>query len=160
MPSTTPVGTTSSDSSWQAKPLVRLDAESLSSEPRVSRSKPIPVASYVFGGAAVVGLGMFTYFGLSELSDLKEKERLDEANARARDSGQPEQACGSLCERGRRDFVLTYVGLGVAVAGVTGAVLAYVLSEPEPNARSAGLRLELTPLAAGSGGLARLSGAF
>ena len=149
------------------KPLVTLDAASLydpyDSAPPPStaeRSKAIPVTSYALGGVAVVGLGMFTYFGLSELSDVKEKERLDVLNARRKELGQQEQPCGSLCDRGTRDFILTYVGLGVAVAGAAGAVLAYVLSEPKPTEHASGLRLGAAPLASRRGALLQLSGAF
>jgi hypothetical protein len=150
------------------KPLVTMDAASLytaddSSRPAAttsSASKTIPVTSYVLGGVAVVGLGMFTYFGLTELSDVKEKERLDAANALRRDKMEPEEPCGSLCDRGKRDFVLTYVGLGVAVAGAAGAVLAYVLSEPQPAERADRLHLDLAALPQRRAALLQLRGAF
>jgi hypothetical protein len=108
----------------------------------------------------VVGVGMFTYFGLSELSAVKEKERLDASNAQRERLGQKLEECAALCERGRRDFILTYVGLGVAVAGAAGAVIAYVVSDPEPAQRSARLRLGVTPLTTQRGAVLSVSGAF
>jgi len=143
------------------KPQVTMNAESLyASEPADSGGKSIPVASYVFGGVAVVGLGMFTYFGLSELSAVKEKEKLDATNVMREQNGQPPLDCGDLCEQGQRDFILAYVGLGVAVTGATGAVLAYVLSDPEPPARGASTQLRVLPLASQRGALLQVQGTF
>ena len=148
------------------KPVMVLDETSLKRPSHAERDaprghKPIPVASYIFGGVAVVGVGMFTYFGLSELSEVKEKEALDVSNAERERQGLPIEECAELCERGRRDFILTYVGLGVAVAGAAGAVIAYVVSDPQPAEPSSGrLRLGVTPLAAQRGAVLSVSGAF
>jgi hypothetical protein len=147
------------------KPVVVLDAASLgdANDPQrdqAPRHKPIPAASYILGGVTVVGLGVFTYFGLSELSEVKEKERFDAANAQRVQNGTAAPECGSLCDRGRRDFILTYVGLGVAVASAAGAIIAYAVSDPGPVQSAAQLRFSVAPVAASRGALVQLTGAF
>ena len=77
-------------------------------------SHGVPTLAYVFGGVAVVGLGVFTGFsliGLSKESDLR-------------------SSCAPFCaqseiDSARRDYLVGDIGLGVAV--VAAAATVYVL---------------------------------
>jgi len=92
-----------------------MDAES---RPRLTRSWP--VATTVLSGVALAGVGTFAYFGLNGLS------KRDDAKRCSMD-------CGDLIDRGKRDYIVADIGLGVAVAAAVSAVLVYTLVESKPH---------------------------
>jgi len=74
----------------------------------------VPVATYVLGGVAIVGLGAFAYFHFSGVSDYNSKN--DE--------------CSPYCNPDdvdpiRKKFTYSYVSLGVGAAAAVGAAAFY-----------------------------------
>lgn len=91
-----------------------------------SDKEKLRIAAYVAGGVAVVGLGMFTIFGLSSNSTYSDLE----------------QACGTgPCPPGHEDDIstgrtqqtLANVGLGVALVGAAAGATLFVLSMPRSD---------------------------
>lgn len=106
--------------------LIELRVEAPKSEPEkgttgasarvASDSRGIPTGAWILGGAGVLALGSFGYFGLSAKSELN---KLD--------------SCSPQCDRsqsdaGRRDALIADVSLGVGVVALAGAVTWAVLS--------------------------------
>jgi hypothetical protein len=74
----------------------------------------VPVATWVLGGIGVVGLGAFTYFRLSGVSDYN------------RMNGDPPEGCTPNCnpddvDKVRNKFTYSYISLGVGAAALVGA---------------------------------------
>jgi hypothetical protein len=118
-----------------------------------SSSSPVPIATYVLGATAVIGAGMYAYFGLTGLS----KEH------KVRDL-QADAPCGSLCSEGKRDYVLADIGLGVTVVAAAGAITTFLLlrdttpaSQTEAGASAS---VGILPLTTQRGALLHWSGSF
>jgi len=97
----------------------------------------VPVLSYVLGGAAVVGIGTFAYFGLTGAAEHRD----------AQDS------CAPVCSAARvkdieRSYLIADVGLAVGLASAAAAVLVYFTGQAEEREDTA--RLELSPSRAGA----------
>ncbi|HYQ17424.1 MAG TPA: hypothetical protein VEQ58_16740 [Polyangiaceae bacterium] len=83
----------------------------------VKGPRHVPVMSYVLGGVGVLGLGAFTYFRLSGVSDYNGYN----------------STCSPRCNPDdvdpvRKKFVYSYVGLGVGLASLAGAGLVFVFA--------------------------------
>lgn len=92
--------------------------------PAAPPTKPgIPIPSFVLGGVGLVGLGAFGYLRLSGTSDYNELGK----------------TCSPYCDPAETDkihtkFQMSYVALGVGVAGLGGAALFYVLTRNKQGA--------------------------
>jgi len=84
----------------------------------------IPLATYVLGGASIVGLGTFGYFAIAGKNEYDEL-----ANSCAPDCPK------SRTEDGRRAYIIADVALGVSVACAAAAVWAYFAAESEDAER-------------------------
>lgn len=93
---------------------------------------------YVTGAAAIVGIGVGTFFGVKALSDKKDYD----AN--------PTQ---DIHDRGTRNALISDMGFGIGVTlAITSAVLFFTAPSGEPAKKAAGLTV--TPVAApGAGGI-------
>jgi hypothetical protein len=92
----------------------------------------VPVATYVLGGAALVGLGAFTYFAVSG------KNRLDELS----ESCGPDNCTPRQIEGGKTQYIAADIALGVGVASAIAAVVVFFAAggadsaaPAEPSAR-------------------------
>lgn len=83
----------------------------------------IPVATYVLGGAALVGLGAFTYFAVSG------KNRLDELT----ESCGPDDCTERQVEGGKTQYVAADIALGVGVASAIAAVVVYFAASDDDS---------------------------
>lgn len=110
----------------------------LASEPmRRDSSRGIPTFSYVLGGAGLLGLGGFAALRITadqRYSDLEDQ-------------------CAPNCQTSDLDtlkmrYTLSYVSLGIGVAGLAGAGLAFALQSSEPE--SPPTTLSVAPLAGGA----------
>jgi serine/threonine-protein kinase len=93
---------------------------------------------YVTGAAAIVGIGVGTFFGVKALSDKKDYDAT------------PTQ---DIHDRGTRNALISDMGFGIGVTlAITSAVLFFTAPSGEPAKKSAGLKV--TPIAApGAGGI-------
>ena len=116
-------------------------------QPPVAHKKPaIPVMTFVLGGVGVVGLASFTYFRLSGVGDYNHYN----------------STCSPYCNPNdidsvRTKFLVSYISLGVGIAGVAGAGLVYVLNHGGGD-ESGQTTASIEPL--GGGALARLRTRF
>lgn len=125
------------------------------SEPEPNRS--IPLASYILAGAALVGGGMFAYFGLRSNSFASEFDDLHCADAATRRSEGLEPRCSNLESRGELYSNVANVSLGLGLASLGTAVLVYALTPPSPGEQDPGIAsLEPVP----GGVMFRLTGQF
>ena len=88
-------------------------------------ARRVPVGSLILGGAGIVALGVFGYFGLTGVSDY---DRF---------------SCDVGCARGDKDkvdtaFVVADIGLVTGVAALAGAVVVYLVQPPRSASASAG----------------------
>jgi hypothetical protein len=112
-------------------------------------SRPIPIVSYVFGGAALVAAGAGTYLGLNAISKHSDKK----------------DSCAPNCpdddvDQIKTQLLLADIAGGVAIVSATVAVYTY-LTRPtvtleKPASGSVPLRIVVAPNAVSVG----LSGAF
>ncbi len=96
--------------------------------------RAIPVATYVLGGVAVVGLASFAAFGLA---------------------GRGVQSCSPTCSQDqisslRRDYVIADVSLLVALAATGGALYFALSSKPAAPPQTTGWWLTIAPQLAGA----------
>lgn len=93
---------------------------------------------YVTGAAAIVGIGVGTFFGVKALSDKKDYD------------ASPTQ---DIHDRGTRNALISDMGFGIGVTlAITSAVLFFTAPSGEPAKKAAGLKV--TPIAApGAGGI-------
>jgi hypothetical protein len=90
----------------------------------------IPVASYLLGGVGVIGLGAFAYLRLKGTSDYNDMS----------------QNCSPRCnpddvDKVHTKFQLSYVGLGVGIAGLGAAALVYAVSRSSEGSPSSEVAL-------------------
>ncbi|HTQ04896.1 MAG TPA: hypothetical protein VMI54_13615 [Polyangiaceae bacterium] len=115
--------------------------------PVAAHKKPaIPVMTFVLGGVGVVGLASFAYFRLSGVGDY------NHYNATCSPYCNPNDIDGV-----RTKFLLSYISLGVGIAGAAGAGLVYVLNHG--GSEGAQTEASLEPLG-GGGALARVRTRF
>ena len=119
---------------------------------RESSSKGIPVASWVLGGVGVLGVGGFILLSANGRSD---------NNSLAQSCGATGSCQQSSVDHIKRNYVIADVSLGVGIAALGGAVLAYALSGPSQKERPAeeqAYRVHVQPTH--SGAVAAISGSF
>jgi hypothetical protein len=115
---------------------------------QASESSSIPLATYILGGTALLGVGTFAYFGLS-------------GNAKKQEVEQCTSNCEELINEGKRDYVIADIGLLVAIASAPAAILVYVLTPPErADSTHANRRARLQPYALQHGAGMRWTGEF
>lgn len=105
-------------------------ADATVSPPPTAAPHPVPIASYVLGGVAVVGAGAFAYFGLS-------------GNARYDDYVDCRVDCESLRRAGKRDYVVADIAAGVAAASLVSAVIVFFVARPRETDQ---VTWQLTPV--------------
>jgi len=98
---------------------------------QVDRPRRVPVMTYVLGGVGAVALGSFVYFRLQAVS------HYNDYNA----------TCSPNCDQAkvddlRREFLFSYISVGLSVASFTGAGLVYFLT---PNGSSREVQASVTP---------------
>jgi len=122
-------------------------AKSADLTPALPLRKPggVPVMTYVLGGVGLVGLGSFVYFRVRGVNDY------NEYNATCSPACNP-----SDVDAVRQKFTISYVSLGVGIAGVAGAGLVYLLS-PGRHGRGA-VQASVAPR--GDGAMAGLKTTF
>ena len=98
---------------------------------RAASSRAIPVATYVLGGTALLGIGTFAYFGLT---GLHHKDQLDRC----------ETSCDALRRSGKREYVIADVALGVAIGSATAAIVVYLVHRSKAPRRAEPASLPLT----------------
>jgi len=96
--------------------------------------KGIPVASYLLGGLGIVGLGAFTYLRLSASSDYNDLS----------------ESCSPRCNPDDVDeihtkYQLSYVGLGVGIAGLGAAALVFAVSRSSEGTPTSEVAVVPTP---------------
>ncbi|HVY30705.1 MAG TPA: hypothetical protein VHB79_29300 [Polyangiaceae bacterium] len=129
-----------------SKPVVGASPPTAPEAPSTDRKASIPTGAWVLGGASVVALGSFAFFGLSAKSELDKLK-----------------VCSPYCtdkqtQTGRNDALVADISLGVGVAALAGAVVWALVAKPEPKEATAAARLSIAPTP--SGGFATLSTAF
>jgi hypothetical protein len=108
----------------------------------------VPIATYILGGTALLGVGTFAYFGLS-------------GNAKKKEVEQCTSNCEELINEGKRDYVIADIGLLVAIASAPAAILIYLLAPPErAESAHAASHARLQPYALSRGAGMLLSGEF
>jgi hypothetical protein len=120
----------------------------------IEESGPILWPTYVAGGLALAGLGVFIGFGAK--------------GASTRSDLMSESGCAPFCKDDdlsgmRRDFLIADIGLGIAVVSTAATVLTFALRPTEKRVVPvAGLRLNSDRARSGSpaGGVLGVRGAF
>jgi hypothetical protein len=100
-----------------ADPFAKKETPSKPADSAPQKSHGVPAMTYVLGGVGIVGLGTFIGFRLkadNEYSDYS-------------------SSCAPRCSADdvkavRREFLISYVSLGVGIAGLAGAGLVYVFA--------------------------------
>jgi hypothetical protein len=116
--------------------------------PQPPRSKGIPPMTFVLGGIGVVGLASFAYFRVSGVGDYNHYN----------------STCSPECnpndiDKVRTKFTLSYVSLGVGLAGAVGAGVVFALSRTGGSERAeAKTEARIEPLEGGA--MARLRTRF
>ncbi len=129
----------------RAKPAPLLPPVTPDPAPRAKRSSGIPVMTYVLGGVGVVAAGSFFYFRTRGV------DAYNEYNT----------TCSPRCNPGdvdavRRDFMVSYVSIGVGTAALAGAALIWVLAP----SRDSGSDVQASIAAHGDGAMAGLRTRF
>ncbi len=99
----------------------------------------IPTGAWVLGGAGVLALGSFTYFGLSADSEL----------ATLQDTCSP-GCTDAQTKSGRDQALIADISLGVGIAAIVGAVTWTLLSQPDEGERQQATLIDVQPLAGGA----------
>lgn len=123
-------------------------ASSTANTPR-ERSHPVPLATYILGGAALVGIGGFAYFGLN-------------GRAKYRDAQRCMRDCDEIISAGKRDYIIADIALAIAIASAPAAIIVYFVAQPddpEPSSDTAS-RLTVQPLVRERGAALQWSGTF
>lgn len=109
-----------------------------SQSPKTSSAPALRTAAYVTGGAAIVGLGVFAFFGLKANGTYSDLEK-------ACNNGPCPPGHEAEISDGRTQQTLANVGLAVFAVGAAATVTLWVVSTPKSSTTGSSARIDAGP---------------